>query len=144
MDKLKFNTKISLYPAFEVEITSDGETRVFQTRKLTRAFIREIEPIEASISKKDPEGIPNWVKLMFGIPEEILDQLEADEIEDIYLDTSKKFRARLKDRMDKNLDDLASQVEGFKDTERKMPANTIPGKATEKKRKNPTRPGAKK
>ena len=137
MERLELSTKKSLYPAFEIGIDVEGVKKIYRTRKLTRAFLREIEPVEEAISKQDPDAVENWVKMMLAVPQEILDQLEEQEIEDIYTDLAEKFRDRQKKRMEKQVESLKGTLTGFEDVEKMLPKK----RGTTKNRK---RPGAKK
>lgn len=136
-DRLELSTKTSLFPAIEIKLEVEGKATIYRTRKLTRAFMREIEPVEEAIANQEGyEVIVKWIVMMYGIPEEVLDQLEEAEVEEIYLDTSEKFRDRQKERMDRRVDKLNEQLGGFQKVQEKIPKKSPA--------KNVKRPGDKK
>jgi len=137
IDRLELSTKTSLFPAIEISIDVDGVATIYRTKKLTRAFMMEIEPVEKSIANQEGyEFLVKWIVMMYGIPEEVLAELEESEVEEIYLDTSEKFRDRQKERMDKRVDKLNEQLGGFQKVQEKIPSK--------KPAKNVKRPGDKK
>lgn len=111
MDRLKFDTKKSLYPEVELEV----DEVVYKSRKRTREFLLTIEPIEVSIEKNEEGAIYKWVTLMFGIPDEVLNALAFQEVEDIYLETSTVFRDEQRERMKKRIDEMKKFTEDLAD-----------------------------
>ena len=97
-DRLVLNTKKSLYDPIEVVI----DDQVYQSKKATRAVIKEVNALDEQIQKAptDDELLYKAVQLLFDVKKEILDTLDRREVEDIYTFSKKKFAEVEKQRVE--------------------------------------------
>ena len=128
MDRLKLKTRESLYRPFEIEI----DDVAYSHKKLTRGFLTELAAIEERIGKKDNTATAEWVVAMYGVGPEVLAVLDAREVEDIYLYSTRKLQEIEKERFNREVEER-----GGKKDPPLQPVKTIPGK-------NAKRPGEKK
>ena len=117
----------SLYPPIEIKL--DGE--VYQSRKFTHSLliektlhekvIEESEPKKDesnSESKKDESDIDfskrqwgaycNWMRIVFGVKEEKLEETEFSEIEDAFMKVKTELLKRQGTRMEKHVVEIKS------------------------------------
>ena len=97
-DRLVLNTKKSLYDPIEVVI----DDQVYQSKKATRAVIKEVNALDEQIQKAptDDELLYKAVQLLFDVKKEILDTLDRREVEDIYTHSKRKFAEVEKQRVE--------------------------------------------
>ncbi len=108
----------SLYPPIEVKL--DG--KVYQSRKFTHPLLIEKtlheEVIEESESKKGESDIDfskrqwgaycNWMRIVFGVKEEKLEETEFSEIEDAFMKIKTELLKRQGTRMEKHVVEIKS------------------------------------
>ena len=112
MERLELDTQKSLYPPIEISIKGlDGKPKVYTSHKLTHKFNQEILPIEQKIQAgMDAKSFYDWAKMMYGIEQEVLDNLAHMEVVEIYVYTSKKIRESLKERLGKEVDFFKAEL----------------------------------
>jgi len=139
MSKLALSTKKSLYPAIPIEI--DG--KLYPSRKFTHALLLTIAPLEKKLDVADPDwdSLCDWMLAVFGVEKEITEQLEKDEVEDIYVKVKVELLRRQKTRMKKSIDAVKGEMDDIEES-----VNTAGDvkKTAEEIAKNVKRPGKKK
>ena len=97
-DRLVLNTKKSLYDPIEVVI----DDQVYQSKKATRAVIKEVNALDEQIQKAptDDELLYKAVQLLFDVDKKVLDTLDRREVEDIYTHSKRKFAEVEKQRVE--------------------------------------------
>lgn len=107
-------TRKSIYPP--IEVTLNGEP--YQSRLFTHPLLIEIAPHEKEIesdvepkegesdvefSKKKWDAHCNWMRIVFGVSNEKLEQTEFAEIEDAFMAVKVTLLERSGNRMEKNV-----------------------------------------
>lgn len=77
--KLVLSTQKSIHKPIEIEI--DGKT--YQNRPFSRATFDEVKKHEAAAMKGDIEALYEQVKLLFGVPIEVLNKLDIRDVSSI-------------------------------------------------------------
>lgn len=108
MEKLKLSTKKSLHDPIEIEI----DDKVYVNKPLTKPVFTELRKLQKAAEKGDDEALYSQIKLIFPIPDEVLDELDIRDIS-------------------KMLSHATQQIIG-----------TIGGTEEEKERKNVSKPGS--
>ena len=110
---LELSKQKSLYPPIEIRI----EGKLYQSRKFTRAMLLSLDPLEKKLDKKDSDwnSLVAWMLIVFGVPEPELEELEVSEIEDIYMKVKVDLLRRQKNRMNKSLNAIKTEVDEVKD-----------------------------
>jgi len=121
MDRLKFNTRESLYSPLEIEI----DKVIYKHGKLTREFTLGLEAIRKRIALRDEAAIDEWIIFMFGVKPEVLASLDVREVEDIYVDITAKLQEMENDR--KGMAEKRLGIEEKKDPPA-QPVKASPGK----------------
>ncbi len=125
-DRFVLNTKKSLYDPIEIEI--DGQ--VYQSAKITRAVLGEINKLDGEI-QKDPtsdELLYKSIQLLFDVEPKILDKLEKREVEDIYAFSKRRFAEVEKQRAEIIAKSLSKVWEvGQQKVKRVPPSRKRPG-----------------
>lgn len=88
-NRLELSTKKSLYDPTEVVI--DGKT--YYSLKTTHAVMKELDKIDEEVGKnrENRDALYKAVQLLFGIDMEVLKELDAKEVEDIYVFSKKQI-----------------------------------------------------
>ena len=94
-DRLKIDTKKSFYDPIEIEI--DGE--IYRSKKMTRAFLAELNKLDKGTSKDNDEPLYKVVQFIFNVDIKTLETLDRREVEDIYLFTKQKLAEIDKERL---------------------------------------------
>ncbi len=117
MNKQEPHTRKSIYPPIEIKL--DGE--VFQSRKFTHSLLIEVTPHEKEIEsddkpKKDESDIDlnkrkwdaycNWMRIVFGVKDEKLEETEFAEIEDAFLIVKTELIKRQGERMERHVGEI--------------------------------------
>ena len=116
METPKPNTRKSIYPP--IEVTLDGE--VYQSRKFTHPMMIEKEPYEKAIDSTEPkkdesdvdfgkrqwDAYCNWMRIVFGVPTEKMEEAEFSEIEDVYMEVKTGLLKRQGNRMEKHVTEI--------------------------------------
>lgn len=125
-NRLKLNTKKSLYSPIEIEIDDE----VYQSIPMTHDVRVRMGEISGNITimsaeKKSVEALCTFVKYVFNVEQKVLNKLELREIEDIYLHVSKRFSEIEKERLDliKNTIEKTWRFKGGKEAKKKIPKN---------------------
>ena len=137
-ERLVLKTRKSIYPPIEIEV----EGVIHQSKKFTHPLRIILEPLEKKIdvTKPDWESLCKWMNAVFGLDKKVLNNLETDEVEDIYLKVKVELLGRQRDRMTKSMDAIEAEVDGVEKVTKKV--KDI-GKITEEIAKNAKRPGEK-
>ncbi len=118
MEPLKSNTRKSLYPP--IEATLNG--KVYQSRKFTHPLLIEKavheEIIEETAPKKDEADIEFskrqwdsyccWMRIVFGVTVEKLEETDFDEIEDAFATVKTELVKRDGNRTEKSVLEIKS------------------------------------
>ena len=126
-ERLVLNTKKSLYEPIEVVI----DDQVYQSKKATRAVIKEVNALDEQIQKAptDDELLYKAVQLLFDVKKEILDTLDRREVEDIYTHSKKKFAEVEKQRVELIISSFGQPLGSEKkEAGERIPSRKRPGK----------------
>ncbi len=132
MNKQEPQTRKSLYPPIEIKL--DGE--VFRSRKFTRSLLietavyekviefikkddseeddsekkvidpEEEEKCDIELEKKKWDAYCNWMRIVFAVPIEKLEEAEFAEIEDAFIIVKTELIKRQGDRMEKHVGEI--------------------------------------
>jgi hypothetical protein len=107
-----YNTQKSLYTLAEIKINDAA----YQSQKLTKAVRAKFAEIEEKIKveKSSIEATYEWVSVMFGVDMKILEELDSQEVEDIYLDYQRDRRAVDLARREKEIESFEQDVKQLK------------------------------
>jgi len=107
-------TRKSIYPPIEITL----DEKVYQSRKFTHSLLIEIalhekeiesdrapkkDESDVELSKKKWKAYCNWMRIVFGVKDEKLEEAEFAEIEDAFIKVKVELLKRQKGRMDKSV-----------------------------------------
>lgn len=138
----ELDTRKSLYPPIEIAIKDKaGQRLVFAAKKQTRPVQETLFPLSQRIEGGERGAVYDWVKFLYDLPDEIIDALEAWEIEDIYLYTCREIQKTESERAFQIVDDLRGALDEAEFAAGITKEKPIRQKAKRTTVKNPKRPG---
>jgi len=107
-----YNTQKSLYALIEININGTA----YQSQKLTKAVRAAFAKIEEKIQDEETsiDATYEWVSKMFNVEMTVLDKLDSQEVEDIYLDYQRARRATDLARREKEIESFEQDVKQLK------------------------------
>jgi len=131
----KFKLKESLYPDIEIEVRHpDGTLHTYKAAKYTEPIRIIMEPLDEAVKNSEDGAEYNWVKAMFGIPDDVINTIPIIQLGEYYMHWINCAVEIQNMRIEKHTEITKQTVEKLKETvekETKSAEKTLKETATE-------------